>query len=81
MSISIAPNSQLPKVYELTVSLPETSPLVWRKFLVHEIIPLAEIHMLIQLTMGWNDKHSYEFKFKDKEVCSHGQSKPCFTDR
>ncbi|RYZ76399.1 MAG: plasmid pRiA4b ORF-3 family protein, partial [Proteobacteria bacterium] len=66
MAVSISSNSKFPKVFELKLSLRETSPVVWRTFLVHEIIPLDEIHMLIQMTMGWDDKQSYEFKFGAK---------------
>lgn len=57
---------QFPKVYELTVSLNDTVPFVTRKFLVHEIIHLDELHMVLQLTMGWNDVHSYQFTFAEK---------------
>ncbi|MGE0633395.1 MAG: plasmid pRiA4b ORF-3 family protein [Pseudobdellovibrionaceae bacterium] len=55
-----------PKVYEFTVSLEGTSPVVWRKFLAHEIINLDELHLLIQMTMGWEAKHLFEFVFGDK---------------
>lgn len=54
--------SQSPKVYEFKVSLLGTSPVVWRSFLAHEIIDLSELHMLIQMTMGWEARHLYEFK-------------------
>ncbi len=51
-----------PKVYEFKVSLDETAPLVWRTFLAHEVIDLTELHVLIQMTMGWDDTHLYEFQ-------------------
>ena len=54
--------AQTPKVYEFKVSLLGTSPVVWRAFLAHEIIDLSELHMLIQMTMGWEARHLYEFK-------------------
>jgi hypothetical protein len=46
-------SSKTPKVFELTITLQDTSPLVWRKILTHEFIALDELHMLIQITMGW----------------------------
>lgn len=55
-----------PKVYEFTVSLMETTPVVWRKFLAHEIIELEDLHMLIQITMGWNDAHLFGFEIDGK---------------
>jgi hypothetical protein len=57
---------QIPKVYEFKVSLIGTSPIVWRSFLAHEIIDLSELHMLIQMTMGWETRHLYEFKINDQ---------------
>ncbi|MCK6599734.1 MAG: plasmid pRiA4b ORF-3 family protein [Bdellovibrionaceae bacterium] len=58
--------AQTPKVYEFKVSLQGTSPVVWRSFLAHEIIDLSELHMLIQMTMGWEARHPYEFKINGK---------------
>lgn len=55
-----------PKVYELKVSLMGTAPLVWRSFLAHDFIELSELHMLIQMTMGWENSHLYEFKINGK---------------
>lgn len=55
-----------PKVYEFTVTLEKTSPIVWRRFLAHEIINLDELHLLIQMTMGWEDRHLFDFRFGDK---------------
>jgi hypothetical protein len=65
--------SKKPKVCELTISLPETSPLVWRKVLVHEFIELYELHMLIQISMGWENRHLYSFKINEKSY-SDGES-------
>lgn len=59
-----------PKVYEFTVSLVGTSPMVWRRFLAHEIINLDELHMLIQMTMGWDASHLYEFQIEKKKYAS-----------
>lgn len=59
-----------PKVYEFTVCLAETSPRVWRRFLAHEIINLDELHMLIQMTMGWEARHLYEFTIGKKKYAA-----------
>lgn len=57
---------QKPKVYEFTISLAETEPLVWRKVLAHDFIELNELHLLIQLAMGWSDQHLYAFEINRK---------------
>ena len=54
-----------PKVFEFKVSLPGTKPLVWRSLLAHEFIELEELHGLIQITMGWNSYHLYQFQIGD----------------
>lgn len=55
-----------PRVFEIIISLQETSPLVWRKILTHEFIELDELHMLIQITMGWENRHLYDFNINNK---------------
>lgn len=55
-----------PKVYELTITLEDTEPLVWRKVLIHDFIELNELHMVIQLVMGWEDSHLYSFEINKK---------------
>ena len=54
------------KVYEFTISLRNTSPIVWRKVLAHEFIAMDELHILIQASMGWENRHLYNFKINDK---------------
>lgn len=58
--------SRIPKVYEFKVSLLGTLPEVWRSFLAHDIIELSELHMLIQMTMGWEARHLFEFKINNQ---------------
>jgi hypothetical protein len=55
-----------PKVYEFTISLAETKPVVWRKVLAHDFIHLNELHLLIQMAMGWNNVHLYTFEINGK---------------
>ncbi len=58
-------SDSLPKVYEFTVSLVGSAPRVWRRFLAHEVIHLNELHILIQMVMGWQAKHVFEYRFGD----------------
>lgn len=62
----VARIKQVPKVYEFTISLSGVTPPVWRKVLAHEIIHLDELHMLIQMSMGWKNSHLYSFLINDK---------------
>jgi hypothetical protein len=57
----VSKKPKLNRVFEFKVSLVGTKPLVWRSFLAHEIIHLDELHMLIQVGVGWEAKHLYQF--------------------
>ncbi len=51
------------KVVQLRIQLVETEPLVWRRVLVPLDFKLSKLHELIQVVMGWNASHLYEFRF------------------
>lgn len=46
----------------LRIELLGTEPLVWRRFLVPEQINLRRLHEVIQMVMGWENAHLYEFE-------------------
>src|SRR3989338_5113378 len=49
------------KTYQLLVELPETEPKIWRRFLVEDSVTLSTLHKILQVVMGWEDKHLYQF--------------------
>lgn len=55
-----------PIVYDITITLAETSPKVWRKVLVHDFIELNELHILIQMAMGWKNYHLFSFEINGR---------------
>lgn len=48
-------------IYQLRVSLQGTDPQIWRRILVPSIIRLDELHDVIQMAMGWEDCHLFQF--------------------
>lgn len=50
------------QVYILNVSLPGTEPLVWRKLIVPANFTIETLHSVLQLVMGWQMKHLYDFE-------------------
>lgn len=46
----------------LRIDLTDTDPLVWRRVLVPSQINLRRLHDVIQLVMGWEACHLYEFE-------------------
>ena len=57
MKSAAAPGS----VLQLKVRLLEISPMIWRRVLVPESVSLRELHGVVQLAMGWEGTHLFEF--------------------
>jgi hypothetical protein len=51
----------MPSYLDLSVSLDEAQPRVWRRFLLATDATFAELHLAIQAACGWEDRHLYEF--------------------
>lgn len=55
-------NSALPpEIYQLKVTLLDTSPPIWRRLLVPADLSLAQLHDVLQVAMGWQECHLHEF--------------------
>jgi hypothetical protein len=50
----------------LKISLIDTQPLIWRNFVVPASIKLDHLHHVIQIVMGWENYHMYEFTIGKK---------------
>src|SRR5687768_4167305 len=51
-----------PSIHQLKVTLKGIRPPIWRRIQVRSTITLAELHDVIQATMGWYDSHLHEFR-------------------
>ena len=49
------------EIYQLKVTLLGTMPPIWRRLLVPADLTLAQLHDVLQATMGWQDCHMHEF--------------------
>ncbi|MGL6225999.1 MAG: plasmid pRiA4b ORF-3 family protein [Thermoguttaceae bacterium] len=47
--------------YLLKITLLDTKPPIWRRFVVPSNINLGELHYIIQSVMGWHDSHLHAF--------------------
>ena len=55
-------SSALPgEILQLKVRLLGISPMIWRRVLVPESVSLRELHGVVQLAMGWEGIHLFEF--------------------
>lgn len=55
-------------VLQLKIELNGIEPKIWRRFLVEEGISFEDLHNIIQIVMGWDDYHMYEFSIGDEII-------------
>lgn len=48
-------------IYQLKITLKHSRPPIWRRVQVPSFITLADLHEIIQLSMGWFDSHLHQF--------------------
>ena len=56
-----------PSVYQLRVVLRGVSPLVWRRLLVRSESTIADLHAVLQTSLGWSDEHLHRFVIHGRE--------------
>jgi len=53
------------ELYQLKITLDESKPPIWRRFLVPSGIKLPDLHKVIQTVMGWTNSHLHQFRKGD----------------
>ncbi len=48
-------------VYQIKVTLLDSYPPIWRKFLVADTTALSQLHTILQIIMGWTNSHLHQF--------------------
>lgn len=49
-------------IIQLKITLQGTTPPIWRRVLVEKTTTFFELHHIIQISMGWQNSHLYEFE-------------------
>jgi len=52
------------EIYQLRVVLRETSPHIWRRFLVCSDSSIVDLHQTIQIAFGWSGRRAFAFEVK-----------------
>jgi hypothetical protein len=53
-------------IYQIKIALDNIKPLIWRRVQVDDC-SLDELHDIIQVSMGWDDEHSYAFVIEGEQ--------------
>jgi hypothetical protein len=62
----MAPTPSAPLIYQLKIVLRDVTPMIWRRLLVTDTTTIADLHTIIQITMGWEDLHLHQFRIYGK---------------
>ena len=54
-------SNQSEQIYQIKVVLRNSRPQIWRRFQVPANTSLYKLHQILQVVMGWEDYHLYEF--------------------
>lgn len=65
------------EVYQFKITLLGTDPPIWRRVQVRDGI-LEELHVVIQIAMGWTDSHMHEFRVGDRSFADPGMMQDTF---
>lgn len=49
-------------IYQIKISLKDSHPPIWRRFLVDSAVLLADLHKILQTVMGWTNSHLHQFR-------------------
>jgi hypothetical protein len=56
------------KNYQLKITLKSSSPAIWRRVVVPGDYNFYDLHDVIQIAMGWQDEHLFQFIVDDKTI-------------
>jgi hypothetical protein len=65
------------EIVQLKIVLDGSNPPIWRQVLVSNHITFFELHHIIQIAMGWQNYHAFQFRCMEQEI---GDTKNDFYD-
>ena len=60
-----AKTPQPEQVHELKITLRRSKPPIWRRIAVPSDIKLSDLHLVIQIVMGWTNSHLHQFVLRN----------------
>lgn len=53
---------------QLKVQLEDINPAIWRTFQIAQTETFFDLHEILQIVMGWENAHLFEFQVKDRKI-------------
>ncbi len=66
------------KILQFRITLNHSKPLIWRRIQVESNATFLELHIAIQLAMGWTNSHLFEFMDREKTFCLPSEENDLF---
>jgi hypothetical protein len=63
-------------VYDIRVALRDISPSIWRSFTIDGETSFAELHDILQIVMGWENTHLYQFRYGKIRIAVENEEDP-----
>jgi hypothetical protein len=57
-----------PTVHQLRVTLRESTPPIWRRFVVSSQVDLGTLHAILQTVMDWTNSHLHQFSVDGQRI-------------
>jgi len=73
VDIAMMPQQRL----QLKIMLEGIEPKIWRRFVVDDFLTFHELHQIIQMVMGWENYHAYEFMVDKMRIEGEGDAGYC----
>lgn len=55
-------------IFQFKIQLSDLNPPIWRRFQADSSITFDQLHKTLQIVMGWEDYHLYQFEFDDRII-------------
>jgi len=63
-------------IYTIRVAIRDISPLIWRSFTIDGETSFAELHDILQIIMGWDNSHLFQFRFGKIRIAVESEDDP-----
>jgi hypothetical protein len=50
------------EIYQIQIVLSRLRPKIWRRILIQPDLLLSDFHLVIQITIGWENYHLHQFR-------------------